>query len=159
MEKTTLDSVSEYYGKVLKTSKDLQTNACCTAATPPPYLQAIMSNINDDVTSKYYGCGLVAPELLEGKRVLDLGCGSGRDCYVLSQLVGPSGFVVGVDMTEEQLEVANRNVDWHMKKFGYSTPNIEFKLGFIEKLGELGFAADSFDVIISNCVVNVSFIS
>lgn len=52
---------------------------------------------------RYYGCGLVVPECLEGCRILDLGSGSGRDCYMLSQLVGEKGHVTGVDMTEDQV--------------------------------------------------------
>lgn len=52
---------------------------------------------------RYYGCGLVVPELLENCRILDLGCGSGRDCYMLSQLVGEKGHVTGIDMTEVQV--------------------------------------------------------
>lgn len=55
------------------------------------------------LAGRYYGCGLVFPEEIQGRRVLDLGCGSGRDCFVLSQLVGPDGFVMGVDMTKEQV--------------------------------------------------------
>ena len=58
------------------------------------------------MTARYYGCGLVCPTLLDGLKVLDLGCGSGRDVYALAQLVGENGLVVGVDMTEEQLNVA-----------------------------------------------------
>ena len=60
------------------------------------------SNLPDPV-SRYYGCGLVFPEAVEGCRVLDLGSGSGRDCFVLSKLVGPQGFVTGVDMTQGQV--------------------------------------------------------
>ena len=60
------------------------------------------SNLSEPV-SRYYGCGLVFPEAVEGCRVLDLGSGSGRDCFVLSKLVGPQGFVTGVDMTQEQV--------------------------------------------------------
>ena len=58
------------------------------------------------VFSRYYGCGLVFPEVLSGCRVLDLGSGSGRDCYVLSQLVGEKGFVTGIDMTQEQVTIS-----------------------------------------------------
>ena len=64
---------------------------------------------------------------LEGLRVLDLGCGAGRDVYTIAQLVGPNGFVVGVDMTEEQLAVANEHIAFHMDKFGFPAPNVEFK--------------------------------
>lgn len=150
----TKDSVKEYYSKRLQTSKDLQTNACCTAAAPPQHIKDAMANIHDEVMAKYYGCGLCLPEDLEGLSVLDLGCGAGRDVYIASQLVGKSGRVVGVDMTPEQLDVANKHQQWHADKFGYS--NVEFKLGYIERLGELGLPDASFDVIVSNCVVNLS---
>ena len=53
--------------------------------------------------SSYYGCGLITPECLDGAKVLDLGSGSGQDCYVLSQQVGQNGHVTGIDMTEEQV--------------------------------------------------------
>ena len=52
---------------------------------------------------RYYGCGLVIPEKLEDVTVLDLGSGSGRDCYALSKLVGKNGHVTGIDMTDEQV--------------------------------------------------------
>lgn len=57
---------------------------------------------------RYYGCGLVVPECLEGCSVLDLGCGSGRDCYMLSQIVGEKGQVTGIDMTEDQVHLGFR---------------------------------------------------
>jgi SAM-dependent methyltransferase len=72
---------------------------------------------------------------------------------VLAQLVGADGFVVGIDMTEEQLAVAERHRDWHAARFGYA--NVEFRHGYIEQLGELGLADASFDVIVSNCVINL----
>lgn len=149
-----LESVQNYYGKVLSTSDDLQTNACCTTGSPPNYLKKYIANIDPDVTSKYYGCGLVVPDCLLGKSVLDLGCGSGRDCYILAQLVGENGSVVGVDMTKEQLEVARRNEEKHAKKFGYKTKNTKFLEGYLEELDFL--PSNSFDVIVSNCVVNLS---
>lgn len=148
------EQVQEYYGKVLEGSDDLQTNACCTDTQMPGYLKKALSNIHDEVLARYYGCGLVSPQELKGCRILDLGSGSGRDCYVLSQFVGPVGAVVGVDMTDEQLEVANRHLDFHAQKFGYA--NVEFRKGYIEKLDELKLEENSFDVIISNCVINLS---
>lgn len=99
--------VKEYYGKTLKKSQDLQTDACCTDDNMPRYIKKALADVHDEVMARYYGCGLVAPELLEGMRILDLGSGSGRDCYVLSRLVGENGQIVGVDMTPEQLEIAN----------------------------------------------------
>uniref|UniRef100_A0A8C5DNU2 Arsenite methyltransferase n=1 Tax=Gouania willdenowi TaxID=441366 RepID=A0A8C5DNU2_GOUWI len=88
--------------------------------------------------------------------ILDLGSGSGRDCYMLSQLVGEKGHVTGIDMTEDQLEVARRFVDYHMKEFGYKKPNVDYVQGYIEALTEAGLQNNSFDIIISNCVVNLS---
>jgi len=115
-----------------------------------------MGLISEDVDSKYYGCGLVAPDLLEGTRILDLGSGSGRDCFVLSKLVGQKGHVTGLDMTDEQLEVARRNIQYHTEKFGYSQPNVDFVKGYMEKLGDAGLKDNTFDIIISNCVINLS---
>mmetsp|Transcript_2339 Transcript_2339/g.4099 ORF Transcript_2339/g.4099 Transcript_2339/m.4099 type:complete len:367 (-) Transcript_2339:743-1843(-) len=151
-----LDEVSQYYGKILAKSSDLKTNACCTSDTMPRELRVAIGKIHDEVLIKYYGCGLVRPELLDSLTVLDLGCGSGRDCYALAQFVGESGKVIGVDMTEEQLNVANNYVQYHADKFGYKKPNTEFKMGFIERLDELDIAEESVDVIVSNCVVNLS---
>ncbi|MCP4595140.1 methyltransferase domain-containing protein [Neptuniibacter sp.] len=148
------EQVQEYYGKVLEGSDDLQTNACCTDADMPGYLKKALANIHDEVLMRYYGCGLVSPQQLQGCRILDLGSGSGRDCYVLSQFVGEEGSVVGVDMTDEQLEVANRHLGFHAEKFGYG--NVEFRKGYIEKLDELELEENSFDIIISNCVINLS---
>ena len=150
------DSVKEYYGKVLQGSHDLQTNACCTDTEIPDFLKQAMANIHDEVSARYYGCGLVAPQLLEGMRILDLGSGSGRDCYLLAQLVGEEGFVLGVDMTDEQLDVANRHLEWHREKFGFERSNVEFRKGYIERLDELNLPDNSFDIIISNCVINLS---
>jgi arsenite methyltransferase len=88
--------------------------------------------------------------------VLDLGSGSGRDAYALAQLVGPTGEVVGVDMTAEQLAVARAYTEWHRKKFGFKKSNVRFLDGYIESLGDLGLEPGSFDIVISNCVINLS---
>jgi len=148
--------VKDYYGKTLKNTNDLQTDACCTDDNMPRYIKNALTEVHEEVMARYYGCGLVAPEHLEGMRILDLGSGSGRDCYVLSRLVGEKGQVVGVDMTLEQLEVANKYIDYHTQKYGYNKANVEFKHGYIECLDELGFEDNSFDIIISNCVINLS---
>lgn len=149
------EEVSEYYGETLQHSDDLKTNACCTIQSYPDYIQAPLSMIHDEVIGKYYGCGLTLPLELKGRRILDLGSGSGRDCYIASHLVGQDGYVVGIDMTDEQLDVANRHIDYHMEKFGYDRPNIEFRKGLIEKLAEAGLEDNSFDIVISNCVINL----
>lgn len=152
----TFDAVKEYYGKVLSKSEDLKTNACCTADAPPPRVRDALKNVHEEVLSKYYGCGIVAPDELKGRRVLDLGCGSGRDVYVLAQFVGEEGSVVGVDMTQEQLDVAIRHEEYHRAKFGYAKKNTTFLHGFMERMDALGLEPGSFDVVVSNCVVNLS---
>jgi len=151
-----LEVVKEYYGKTLKSSEDLKISACCDGGGVPLHLQEALANVHPEVTAKYYGCGITVPAALTGKRVLDLGSGSGRDAYLISQLVGPDGEVVGIDMTDEQLATARSHVDWHMQRFGYGNPNVEFRQGYIEKLGELGLEPQSFDVVVSNCVINLS---
>jgi arsenite methyltransferase len=148
--------VQRYYGQVLQTSADLKTSACCTVDEPPPHVKAALKEIHEEVASRYYGCGLVLPEALEGTTILDLGCGSGRDCYLLSQLTGPGGRVVGVDMTTEQLEVARRHLAWHAERFGYPSSNVDFIEGDIESLEATGLADETFDVIVSNCVINLT---
>jgi arsenite methyltransferase len=149
-----LDIVQKYYGHTLQHSGDLKTSACCDISQVPEWLKPLLARIHPEVLSRYYGCGLVCPPLLEGCRVLDLGCGSGRDVYALAQLVGPAGEVIGVDMTEEQLAVAQRHHPFHRDAFGFD--NVRFLHGYIERLDELDLDAGSFDVIVSNCVVNLS---
>ena len=150
------DEVKNYYGQVLQKSEDLQTDACSTEEFMPEFVKRVLSNIHDEVMIRYYGCGLVLPQELKGKRILDLGCGAGRDCYALAQLVGEEGEVVGVDMTDEQLAVATRHIEYHRDKFGYQQANTQFKKGYIERLDELDLADNSFDIIVSNCVINLS---
>lgn len=149
------DKVQRYYGEVLQSSADLKTNACCTIDDVRPYVSDIIAQIHSDVRARYYGCGLILPEALEGAQILDLGCGAGRDCYVLSRLAGPRGRVVGVDMTPEQLQVARSHRDYHAAQFGYSDSNVEFILADIERLDDTDLEDNRFDLIVSNCVINL----
>lgn len=149
-------AIQEYYGKILRSKNDLKTSACCDIDTLAEPLRRILAELHPEVKDKFYGCGSPFPAALEGKTVLDLGSGSGRDCFILSKLVGPRGRVVGVDMTEEQLAVANRHIDYHTGKFGYREPNVRFLRGYIEDLESLGLVSDSIDVVVSNCVINLS---
>jgi len=149
-------SVRDYYGKTLQQSADLQTDACCTPDSMPAYAKPILADIHDEVLSRYYGCGLVLPEVMTGLSVLDLGCGAGRDCYLISRLVGAAGRVVGIDMTDEQLAVANRHVEYHRETYGYATANTEFLKGDIERLQDLPLQDAQFDLIVSNCVINLT---
>ncbi|MBQ3106773.1 MAG: arsenosugar biosynthesis radical SAM protein ArsS [Eggerthellaceae bacterium] len=158
MQPTTIhDEVREYYGHVLGGSDDLKTNAaCCSTDTPPKYVLDVMPLIADEIIARFYGCGSPIPPALEGATVLDLGCGTGRDVYVLSKLVGPTGRVIGVDMTEEQLAVARKYQQEQAERFGFAESNVEFKLGYIEDLASAGIADESIDLVVSNCVVNLS---
>lgn len=147
------NDVQKYYGDTLKTSADLKTDACCTEESLTPHLKKALSVLSDEVHQKYYGCGLVIPEMLEGVHILDLGSGAGRDVFALSYLVGEKGRVIGVDMTKEQLAVANNNIAFHAEKFGYK--NVIFLEGDIERLDLLPLEKESFDIIVSNCVINL----
>lgn len=148
------ESVKDYYGRVLKSSADLQTSACCLAETMPRHIAAILKDVHEEVKDRFYGCGSPIPPALEGAVVLDLGSGSGRDCYVLSKLVGAKGKVIGLDMTDEQLAVARKHQAFHAEKFGYA--NTEFRQGYIEELDKAGIADNSVDLVVSNCVLNLS---
>ena len=151
------DTVKEYYGKVLETSEDLKTSACCTAKSPSPQIRQILKKVPNEVVAKYYGCGSPFPVAIDGLRVLDLGSGSGRDCYVCAALVGESGSVLGVDMTEEQLDVARKySEEYCTKTLGYKSSNLNFVFGQIEDLKGAGIGDETIDLIISNCVVNLS---
>ncbi len=150
-----IENSRHYYGDVLQGSGDLLTDACTMADAPPPHVRRALANVHDEVKARYYGCGLVAPSSVEGARILDLGSGSGQDAYLLAQLVGEKGEIVGVDTTPEQLAVARSHEEWHRDRFGYAKGNVRFIEGDIEQLGMLDLEAGSFDVIVSNCVINL----
>ena len=108
-----------------------------------------LADLPDSVTDISLGCGdpIAIAELKPGESVLDLGSGGGIDCFIAARAVGPSGHVIGVDMTDSMLELANTN----KAKLGVS--NVDFRKGEIE---DLPVDNDSIDVIISNCVINLS---
>ncbi|MHC4456102.1 MAG: methyltransferase domain-containing protein [Planctomycetota bacterium] len=149
------DTVKEYYGEVLQESSDLKTNACCSNGMLPAHIKAVLGLINEEVKSKYYGCGSPIPMCLKALRILDLGCGTGRDCYIISKLAGQDGFVYGIDMTENQIAVARKYVDEHMAAFGHIKPNVKFIFDYIENLSK-HFETESLDVVTSNCVINLT---
>ncbi|KTF83818.1 hypothetical protein cypCar_00027044 [Cyprinus carpio] len=139
-----------YYGSWLETSDDLQTNAACVMPSRPLLKSACeaLKQVHPDVCKRYFGCGLVIPEKLEGCTVLDLGSGSGRDCYVLSKLVGERGRVIGLDMTDEMIVASQKYVQYHQEQFGYSKPNTVFVKGYMEKLNDAGIQNNSLDVVV-----------
>ncbi|KAK5019902.1 hypothetical protein LTR39_000058 [Cryomyces antarcticus] len=121
---------------------------------PPPHVRRALARVHDKVKARFYGCGSPFPPALDGLTVLDLGCGTGRDCYVLSQLVGPQGRVIGIDVTDEQLITARDYLSWHALEFGHA--NVEFRHGQMEDLAALEIADESVDLVVSNCVLNLS---
>lgn len=145
--------LQEYYGRVLKSSGD---SACKTCSKPSDDILNIMKLIPEEVKNKYYGCGIpITKDIKEGDRVLDLGSGSGQDCYIMANLIGPTGSVIGVDMTDEQIAVARGNIEAYAQNLGWK-PNMSFRKGFIENLKDVQIEDDSIDVCISNCVICLS---
>ena len=150
------DHVESYYGEILTNKADLKTGACCSPDQMSAAARQALKNIHPEILDKFYGCGSPLPAALEGLTVLDLGCGTGRDAYILSQLVGERGKVIGVDLTREQISVAEKHQEWHRNKFGFKISNVEFILGKIENLVALGIADHSVDLVVSNCVLNLT---
>lgn len=154
-EKT--EFIKKYYGDVLQSTGDLKTGACCCSdEMAHPKIREIERQLDNEILTKFYGCGSPIPPALVGAVVLDLGCGVGKDVFIASRLAGPDGFAIGVDMTDEQLAVANKHIGSQMMKFGFPKPNVEFRKGQIEELGEIGIRDNSIDVVMSNCVINLS---
>jgi len=155
-EPSVIEIVKEYYGKTLQSKEDLVSGACCALDRPPAEIRSILPLIADEILTKFYGCGSPLPPLLEGMTVLDLGCGTGRDVYIASKLVGESGCSIGVDMTTEQIDVAKRYQEEQRERFGFKSSNVKLLQGYIEDLQSLGIEDNSVDVVISNCVINLS---
>jgi arsenite methyltransferase len=101
---------------------------CCPVDYDPRYL----SVIPDEVLERDYGCGDPSRHLKEGETVLDLGSGTGKICFIAAQVVGPTGRVIGVDMTDEMLQVARRNAPVVAERLGFA--NVELRRGRIQDL-------------------------
>jgi SAM-dependent methyltransferase len=134
-------------------------DSCCGAEETPAeetsgwaeklYSAQELGKLPDEVTEMSLGCGnpTAIAELRAGESVLDLGSGSGLDCFLVAQQVGPTGNVVGLDMSDDMLALAGRN----LAKVGAT--NVEFHKGEMESMP---LPDGTFDVIISNCVINLS---
>lgn len=138
---------------------DVSSSSCCGPGESPReevsgwaqrlYSAQELGTVPETVAELSLGCGnpVALAELREGETVLDLGSGAGLDCFLAAHRVGPGGRVLGVDMTPEMLDLARRN----LAKVGAT--NVEFRAGEIESLP---VESESVDVIISNCVINLS---
>jgi len=123
-----------------------ETELCCPVSYDPKYLKVIPK----EVLEKDYGCGDPSRYLWEGDRVLDLGCGSGKICYIASQVVGARGKVIGVDFNPEMLALAKKHQREVARRIGWD--NIRFVKSRIQ---DLKIKSESINVIISNCVLNL----
>jgi SAM-dependent methyltransferase len=129
--------------------------SCCGSANKADEISKVIGYTNEELESVPeganlgLGCGnpVALASLKKGETVLDLGAGAGFDCFLAANKVGPKGHVIGVDMTPEMLDKARENA----KKDNYE--NVEFRLGEIENLPA---ADNSVNVVISNCVINLS---
>jgi arsenite methyltransferase len=144
-------AVREFYGKK---AKAFGASCCgpesgCRCSAPSNYPAVQVQDLPEDLADTTLGCGNPVSEIdiRAGDTVLDLGSGGGLDCFLAAKRAGPGGRVIGVDMTPEMIATARANA----AKVGAS--NVEFRLGQIEKIP----AADGeADVVISNCVINLS---
>jgi SAM-dependent methyltransferase len=144
--------VRKHYGNMASRLDGAGSGSCCspsTDTTPLIYEIPEVGELPLEVRSLSAGCGdpITLAELQPGQTVLDLGSGGGIDCFLAAQKVGPEGHVIGVDMTPEMLTKARAN------KERMGMENVDFRLGEIE---HIPVADESVDVIISNCVINLS---
>ncbi|MFC1845531.1 arsenite methyltransferase [Candidatus Dependentiae bacterium] len=151
--------IKQEYGKVAEGSSSSIPGASCCATVGGccggggdlsnylGYSDEELRNIPD--ANLGLGCGhpVSLGEINQGDTILDLGSGAGIDCFIAAKMVGPTGTVIGVDMTEAMIKKARSNAT----KYGFE--NVEFRLGYIENLP---VASNSVDIIISNCVINLS---
>lgn len=138
--------VQEFYGKA---AEKPQAALCC----PASYDRADISHIPDEVIDRCYGCGspVALAGATPGEVVVDLGSGGGIDCFIAAKKVGPRGKVIGVDMTDQMLELACRNQRVVANNLGYDA--VEFRRGYLENIPVQSKTAD---LITSNCVANLS---
>ena len=150
-------TVREHYAALVKSGEPCcsPSNSCNTeiidgeSANQNGYTNAQLSSIPSDAVDNSFGCGnpLMYADICEGDVVLDLGSGAGIDVLLAAKLVGTSGRVIGIDMTPEMIEKAQKNAEEADAK------NVEFRLGEIESTP---VEDESVDWVISNCVINLA---
>lgn len=137
--------------------RDAESVGCgCEINHLHPAMAEVLANINPEVHQAPFGAVSPLPPDLEGCTVLDLGCGSGLTAFAAARLAGAKGRVIGIDMREGLLAIAQENIPAQMKKFGYKKPNVEFLKGCPEDLSTLGIKDNSIDVVVANEFINIS---
>lgn len=140
--------VSERYAKAASTGEEM----CCPTSYDMGHLKTF---IPEAVLKISYGCGTPAglKTVQAGETVLDIGSGGGIDCFEASRLVGPTGCVIGIDMTDTMLEIARKNAAVVATNLGYPASNVEFRKGLADAMP---IDDGTIDLIISNCVINLA---
>ena len=145
-QKNSLNVVKDFYHQAAVTPLEDILNPVC-------YEEDMISHIPDEYRFRGYGCGSPVADagVLAGETIVDLGCGSGVECFIAAKMTGQSGQVYGVDMLDAMLEKAEKGLAGVSKNLGYA--NIEFKKGYLEMLP---LENDTADIVLSNCVMNLS---
>jgi arsenite methyltransferase len=148
------ETVSEKYAAAARAAAAGSTGCCSPADETGTfgaslYAEEADADIPEAAVGASLGCGVptAVADLREGEIVLDLGSGAGADVLISARRVGPTGRAIGIDMTDEMLELARRNAS------EAGVENVEFRKGYLE---QLPLGDGSVDVVISNCVVNLS---
>ncbi len=138
--------VRDFYSEAAEEVREDILNPVC-------YAEDLISHIPHQYRFRGYGCGspVLDAGLRAGERVVDLGCGRGIECFIAARQVGPSGRVTGVDMLDNMLEAARRGASEVRRTLGFD--NLSFQHGFLE---QMPLADRSADVVLSNCVMNLS---
>lgn len=143
------DTVRQHYAERIKNSASCCGPANCCDTSSNLYPVDLLATVPTNIASASYGCGdpITLASLKPGQTVLDLGSGAGLDCILAAQKVGEAGHVIGVDMTPEMIERAQVNAA------RLKLNNVEFRHGYLESLP---VESNTVDVVISNCVINLS---
>ncbi|MDX1378258.1 MAG: arsenite methyltransferase [Anaerolineales bacterium] len=143
------ETVREHYAERIRNNASCCAPDACSSSDSDFYSEELLATLPEGETAVSYGCGdpVTLASLEPGQTVLDLGSGAGLDCFFAAKKVGETGRVIGVDMTPEMLERARDSA----KRLNIS--NVEFRQGYLE---DLPVDSNSVDVIISNCVINLS---
>ena len=143
------DTVREHYAERIKSNASCCGSDDCCSTDSNLYPADLLATLPEGESAISYGCGdpITLASLTPGQTVLDLGSGAGLDCFFAAKKVGETGHVIGVDMTPEMIERAKASAQ------RMNITNVEFRQGYIEDLPVL---SNTVDVIISNCVINLS---